>query len=41
MQSNSTGFEGTDRFQVEAHLGSGTSGDVYRVHDIRLHTPWP
>ncbi len=38
MQPNSTGFEGTERFHVEAHLGSGTSGDVYRVHDTRLHT---
>lgn len=37
MKSISTGFEGTDRFRLEEHLGSGTSGDVYRVHDTRLH----
>ncbi len=29
-------FTGTDRFQVRGRLGSGTSGEVYRVYDRKL-----
>ncbi len=29
-------FSGTDRFQVRGRLGSGTSGEVYRVYDRKL-----
>lgn len=29
-------FKGTDRFAVRGHLGSGTSGDVYKVYDGKL-----
>ncbi len=29
-------FTGTDRFEVQGRLGSGTSGEVYRVYDRKL-----
>ena len=29
-------FHGTDRFEIRGHLGSGTSGEVYRVYDHKL-----
>lgn len=31
-------FQGTERYEVRGKLGSGTSGDVYRVHDRKLGT---
>lgn len=34
----STEFQGTERFRIEGRLGSGTSGDVFRVRDERLGT---
>ncbi len=33
---NPDAFTGTDRFEVRGRLGSGTSGEVYRVHDRKL-----
>ena len=38
MRSMSADFQGTDRFQVKDHLGSGTSGEVYRVYDSKLRS---
>lgn len=38
MASSSADFQGTDRFQVNDHLGSGTSGEVYCVYDTRLRS---
>lgn len=38
MRSFSADFQGTDRFQVKDHLGSGTSGEVYCVYDSKLHS---
>ncbi len=31
-------FKGTERFEVQGRLGSGTSGEVYRVFDRKLKT---
>ncbi len=31
-------FKGTDRFQLEEHLGTGTSGEVYRAYDAKLRS---
>ena len=31
-------FQGTERFEVLGCLGSGAFGEVYRVHDRKLHT---
>ncbi len=28
-------FQGTERFRLEEHLGTGTSGDVYRAYDTK------
>ncbi len=33
---NPHAFTGTDRFEVRGRLGSGTSGEVYRVYDHKL-----
>lgn len=38
MASFSADFQGTDRFQVKDHLGSGTSGEVYCVYDTKLRS---
>jgi serine/threonine protein kinase len=38
MQPLSADFEGTERFQVKDHLGSGTSGEVYCVYDTKLRS---
>ncbi len=31
-------FQGTDRFRLEEHLGTGTSGDVFRAYDNKHHS---
>ena len=31
-------FLGSERFQVKDRLGSGTSGEVYRVYDTKLRS---
>lgn len=38
MRSFSADFQGTERFQVKDHLGSGTSGEVYCVYDTQLRS---
>ena len=38
MRSFSPDFQGTERFQVKDHLGSGTSGEVYCVYDTQLNS---
>ncbi len=38
MASFSADFQGTDRFQVKDHLGSGTSGEVFCVYDTKLRS---
>lgn len=36
IDSATFGFQGNKRFEVQAYLGAGTSGEVYRVYDRRL-----
>ncbi len=31
-------FEGTERFRLEEHLGTGTSGEVFRAYDSKLRS---
>ena len=38
MRSLAADFDGTERFQVKDHLGSGTSGEVYCVYDTKLRS---
>ena len=38
MRPLASEFKGTDRFEIKDHLGSGTSGEVYRAYDTKLRS---